>query len=253
MGNIKFPEQTEGSTDRLARQLVLVAAWVVMTACIAFVALHLWYEMESLPRLVMNVAGVLLGATLIWLSNTGREKLASMLLIWVGMMLVEAQIALTGGVWSPLILYFPMLIIMSAWLLGVRQTIVLSLLIAVSLVTLYFGADLGIPTSSSVDFNAALPVFYLYIMLLTTLISLLARKSFADRIEHALKLASDLERSQSELFKKSLVVEQSPVGIVIGDSTGRLEYSNPMFHTDNRLGSIGRVVGKWCAVARRIS
>lgn len=230
VGAKKLDIEINNSADLLADKVVVVASVLLAVACSTFLIIHLIMNVQELSRFILNGIGAVLGVLVLWLFKSGKRRLANWMLVWIGFALAVSIVSQTNGLRSPLLLYYPFLIVLSGWLLGFAPTIALFVAMQISVVVFYsYDAHFHIPASNTDKLVFVLPLFYFFSLLLITVVSLFARKSLMSRIEAALKLANDLSLNQAELNKKSQLVEQSPASILICDQDGKVEYVNAAF------------------------
>ena len=108
--------------DPSMRRMVQVAGWVAVVVGALVALLLLREEQPRWSRLALNlyVAGV--GAATLVALHRGRQALAAGLLVWGVWVVVSLVAASYGGINSPNLLIYPVLIVLCGWLLGSRST-----------------------------------------------------------------------------------------------------------------------------------
>ena len=146
--------------------------------------------------------------------------------VWVVVSLVAAS---NGGINSPNLLIYPVLIVLCGWLLGSRSTMGL-LAVTGGLFAFFLWADLHGALPAMRPHNRwAYAVYLAGIVGLTAAATLFSRKSYLRRVHEAQTMAQDLKARDAELRKLLRVVEQSPESTVITDLEGRIEFVNDAF------------------------
>lgn len=215
--------------DVTTQHLVRVAGWAVLLIGCSIALLLLLDPVMQPARVLFNLGAGLVGGLALLLARLRHWRLAAHLLVW-GVWLFVTLVALrNGGVRGPNLLNYPVLIVLSGWMLGGRATVVLVVLTA-ALFGGFFWADMRgwlppVPEGNTL----AYAVYLCGILLLTAASTLLSRRNYLKRVEEAQRTASDLAVSEAELRKLLRAVEQSPESIVITDLQERIEYVNQAF------------------------
>ena len=163
------------------------------------------------------------------LARLRHWRLAAHLLVWGVWCFVTLVTVRNGGLHGPNLLNYPVLIVLSGWMLGGRATVVL-VAITGMLFGLFFWAEAQgwmpqVPRGS----RWAHGVYLAGILVLTAAATLLSRRNYMQRVQEAQRTAHELAASESQLRKLLRAVEQSPESIVITDLQERIEYVNEAF------------------------
>jgi diguanylate cyclase (GGDEF)-like protein/PAS domain S-box-containing protein len=214
-------------SDQLIGRLLSVIAGVGTVAGLSLGLLRLQSNGQADSGLALNIGFALTAAAALWLLRRGRLLPAANMLFWGGWCLNAAFICSRGGVHNVNWLTFPILISGAAWILGLRSTLAMTAACA----ALYIGAA---QAEASGWFGRVPPynvrvaeVYYSVIFGLCATISLLARKSYHQRIDRERMVSAALTVRDVELGKLSQVIEQSPQSTLITDLHGWIEYANP--------------------------
>ena len=215
--------------DVTTQHLVRVAGWaVLLIGCSIAVLLALDAPIQ-IHRVLFNLGAGLVGGLALLLARMRHWRLAAHLLVWGVWLFVTLVTARNGGVHGPNLLNYPVLIVLSGWMLGGRATILLTALTGV-LFAAFFWADTRGWMPPVPDGNTpAYAVYLCGILLLTAAATLLSRRNYLRRVDEAQRTASHLAASETELRKLLRAVEQSPESIVITDLQGSIEYVNQAF------------------------
>ena len=217
------------SEDVTTRHLVRVAGWAVLLIGCSIAALLALDTPTQISRVLFNLGAGLVGALALLLARMRHWRLAAHLLVWGVWLFVSLVTARNGGVHGPNLLNYPVLIVLSGWMLGARATLLLAALTGV-LFTVFFWADARGWMPPVPDGNILAYVVYLCgILLLTAAATLLSRRNYLRRVDEAQRTAAHLAASELELRKLMRAVEQSPESIVITDLQGCIEYVNQAY------------------------
>ncbi len=216
--------------DVTTRLFVRVAGWAVLAiGCAIALLLALDPVAQSVNRILFNLGASLVGGLALVLARTGRWRLAAHLLVWGVWCFVTLVTVRNGGLHGPNLLNYPVLIVLSGWMLGTRATVLLVAITGV-LFGLFFWADTQglmpqVPRSS----RWAHGVYLAGILVLTAAATLLSRRNYMERVAEEQRSARELAASEAQLRKLLRAVEQSPESIVITDLQERIEYVNEAF------------------------
>ncbi len=215
--------------DVTTQHLVRVAGWaVLLIGCSIAVLLALDPSIQR-SRVVFNLGAALVGGLALLLARMGRWRLAAHLLVWGVWLFVSLVSVRNGGVRGPNLLNYPVLIVLSGWMLGGRVTLLLAALTGVLFGGFFWADALGRMPPVPEGNTTAHMVYLCGILLLTAAATLLSRRNYLRRVVEAQRTATDLAASEAELRKLLRAVEQSPESIVITDLQECIEYVNQAF------------------------
>ena len=216
-------------SDPTIRKLVQVTGWAVTLIGCLVALLLLRDDPVQWSRVVLNLCAGLVGVVALVLAHLRRWLLAAHVLVWGVWVFVSLVAAGNGGVKGPNLLNYPVLIVLSGWLLGGRATLCL-LVLTGGLFGFFLWADAhgALPVTPSNN-HWAYAAYLAGIVGLTATATLLARRSYLGRVAAAQDMAADLAARDTELRKLLRVVEQSPESTVITDLQGRIEFVNDAF------------------------
>ena len=212
--------------DRLRHRLTLLAGAALAGAGALITGLLVTDPHGNALHIWIHVALTALGLGVLSMAWSGRDRPAATLLVW-GMWSLCTLVALTnGGVRGPNLLNYPVLIIFSGWLLGLRATLALSLASAAVMLAMV-AADGRWPIPPA-DFSnkTAYAVYLLAITGATAALTLLSRRSWQQRLARERQVSAALGQREQELRQLNLAVEQSPESVLITGLDGRIEYVN---------------------------
>lgn len=181
----------------------------------------------------LNLGVSAIGVVTLTLLQRGLQRNASQFATWSMWGIVTALAARNGGLDAPNLLNYPVLIVLSGWLLGDKPTKTLYVLTAAALV--YFYVDNPVTVSQPVVEHGGLIklTFLLIVLFLTVALTLMIRRSYLQQLTSAQNSTRALQAQEAELRKLSLAVEQSPENVMITNLEPRIEYVNDAFVTNS--------------------
>lgn len=222
--------RVEAETHLSLRRVVLVGSiWITSLTVMLAMALLMQDPVPWLSvRLNLVAAGVSFGAVL--LGWRRHWRLASNVLVWGTWTAAVTVVAATGGVQSGSVLAFPALLVMCAWVLGVRTTLVMLVLSVLTMAGFWVAGREGVDWIGQRETSPVFSMLYFVGMLgLTGTVTLMARRSLIRRAQELQDTLGALEQHQDDLRKFYRAVEQNPESIVITDVHQNIVYVNEAF------------------------
>ena len=180
--------------------LVFVKAtvWVVIVASLLVLGVLILGQTEPASRLLGPALLVCFSALSLWQIHRGRLRKG---LRWqlIGIWLVISSVLFCfGGVRGTLVVVYPLIVILSGWLLGMRSAIVAALLSALTTIALLLGESLGaLPQHPQAPILLHAVIQLICIGFSTLLIVTLIR-SYRERLREVTTLSIQLEKRTSE-------------------------------------------------------
>jgi len=225
---------SSASVGALTQRLVRWAAQLMVVLGF-LIALFLWSAHEvGFVHVFLHVLVGLLGLAVLALQRLGRPGLAAQTMVWGFWVLLGLVTARNGGVASPSMLNYPVLLVFSGWILGTLATRWLAIATGVLFVVFLWGRGegwFGTPHYGSMLMHG---LYLAGVLLITTAATLLSRRDYLRRLGLAQRLADELSVRETELRKFFLTVEQSPIAIAVVDAQQRVDYVNPAFEAQTR-------------------
>ena len=185
--------------DVITRHLVLAAAWAAMLIGGTIGGLLLLEPTLQPVRVALNFMAALVGALSLWLVQLQRWKAAAHLLLWGVWVSVSLVAARNGGVNGANLFNYPVLIVLTGWLLGERVTLVLVGLTALVLLGLILGDAYGILRHAPAPNPVVSGVYLGGILAFTAAATLLSRRSYVRRVQEVQQTANHLAASEAAL------------------------------------------------------
>ena len=215
--------------DALPKVVITLSSWALVGIGILFAIVFAFDPAIPGVRVVINVITAMLGLILLALVRYGHLRLAAHLIVWCLLAIITVSVWRNGGLLAPNLLIYPVLIVLSGWLLGTRSTQWLSGLITVSLILFFYSDQQGWLPSMPSGHPLTHLFFVIIIFFLTASLTLIARRSYLQQMEMVEQKAMELARKDAELLKLSRAVEQSPDSIMITNLDANIEYVNDAF------------------------
>jgi signal transduction histidine kinase len=150
-------------------------------------------------RVLLHVFLGLGGAVSFWFAKQCQHRKAAMLLIgsyWVGAAFVTV---VNGGLRGPNLINFPLALVLTGWLLGVRATLALAVVTELFMVGLLVADANGFESQADYSNLAAYFIFFSVITLATAFATILSRGGYLKKVSETQEKADELAASQAEL------------------------------------------------------
>lgn len=186
--------------------------------CIAFLLMVLWYAPQQHARMVGPGFLLMLCAVAWILLARGRVQAAVFLLVTGSWVLVTGICAFNGGVRTPVMIAYPLILIMAGWLLGTRTATILAVLtVAATLGFVIAEAQSVLPVQPPTP-----PAMFWAVQVTTFVVSaaLIAffRRAYRQQIAEVRALSGNLARLEAE----AAVAETVRRSNYLLDRTGRM-------------------------------
>lgn len=230
------PSPESLSYQGLSPVFLKAAVGLVLLASLAFlVSVLLCAPDQPLRAVGPLVQGVISVISLLFLSR-GKIRLALCTLIWSSWALASVVLFFFGGVRGTLVVLYPLLVMLSGWLLGMRHAVALSALSLAITLALMFGEQAGTlpaaPTTSAAMYGLAQVLSLVFSTLLIVFLVRTYRKRLAEvdglsqklaRLSTAAQsIAADLNIAQAVAHIGSWVYDFSTDRIVMSAETCRI-------------------------------
>ena len=139
------------------------------------------------------------GAASFWFAQKNQARKAAVLLIgayWIGAAFVTV---VNGGLRGPNLINFPLALVLTGWLLGVRATLVLAVLTELFMVGLLVADGMGYTSQADYSNLTAYFIFFSAITLVTALATVLGRGGYLKKVGETQEKADALAASQLAL------------------------------------------------------
>lgn len=189
----------ESAIDPVAQKILKIGAALLCIAgfTLAF-ALTTDNPWTSTPVLLHVFLG-LSGGTSLWFVRQRQYRCAALMLVlsyWVGAAVVTV---INGALRGPNLVNFPLILVISSWLLGSRLTMLLALLTELFLVGLLVADAQGFASHADYSNKAAYFIFLSAVILMTALTTITARRGYLRKMVEAQETASELAKREEQL------------------------------------------------------
>ena len=185
--------------DPVAQRILLLGSGILFFAGFALAWAiskdNAWTSAVVLLHIGLGLCG---GASL-WLVRRARYRQAALLLIfsyWVG---AAAMTVINGGLRGPNLINFPLLLIITSWLLGSRPTVILAVVTELFMAGLLAAQRQGYTTQVDYSNETALFIFLSAVLLMTALTTVTARRGYLRKMVEAQRTAAELLDREDQL------------------------------------------------------
>jgi hypothetical protein len=224
------------SVDPVAQKIVIAGALVLCLAGFALaIALIANHPLTS-PRVSLHIFLGTGGAVALWFATNKEFRKSAFLLIgtyWIG---VACITLINGGLRGPNLINFPLILVISSWILGVRPTILLAILTEVFVVGLLIIDDFGFKTEADYSNKVAYFIFLTAVISMTAIASVLARNGYLKKVKESHEIAAELADSEVQLKQNLAQLEN-----LVKTRTAELALAKDNLWAMNEAQLIGRV------------
>lgn len=187
--------------------------WLASFIFTAVGAAHLFTHLQTTPpplwRIAMSIALIMMGLIANLLMFRRRHVAAFKLMIWGGWVIITSVTVVSGGIYSPNLMIYPLLIIAGGWLLSIQTGIVLSVLSALAIACLALAQVSGrLPPTQTAPISVAATTA-VAMVIAAALCAIFFAKSYLGRFNEVRQLGTDLQKSQDQLAYVLSVARES--------------------------------------------
>ncbi len=169
-------------------------------------------------RVLVHIGIGFVGLLTFALVHFGRVRVAGMILI-IGFWSTATVVALSnGGLRGPNLINYPVMIVVSGWILGTWPTIALAVLTDLMIVGLLYADSHELLPPADYSNPPVYFVFFTGVLAATTMVTLLARRGYLVRVKQANQVAADLALREEELRRHRDELEE-----LVAERTHELE------------------------------
>ena len=213
------PDNNDGLMDWPAPRRFLRSAIVsISIGCIAFLTMVLWYEPQQHARMVGPGFLLMLCAVAWLLLKRGRMKAGVFLLVIGSWVLVTGICIFNGGVRTPVLVAYPLIIVMAGWLLGARAATAVAALTVVATLGFDIAETQGVlPVQPSTP-----PAMFLAVQVTTFVVSAALIAFFLRTYRHRIAEVRTLSANLAGFEAEAAVAEAVRRSNYLLDRTGRM-------------------------------
>ena len=187
------------SDDPVASRILYVASALLCFVGFALaILLSFDYPLLS-SRVLLHIGIGITGGIAYALMHSGRNIAAGTVLVWGYWLGVTVVASINGGLRGPNLINYPLLLVVSGWLLGTRQTLILAALTELVFIGFLIGDIRGAIPPSDFENRPAYFIFLTAITFMTAAATLLARRGYLSQATEAKKAAAELALSEEDL------------------------------------------------------
>ena len=199
---------THPEFDPVAVRILRVAALVLFVVGFALAALLSLDNPLLSPRVLLHVLIGAVGGVAYFLMRHGRHHAAAMVLVWGYWAGASVVCLINGGLRGPNLVNYPLILVISGWLLGTRQTLLLGLLTEVVFIGLVIGDARGMIPPPNFENLTAYLVFLTAIIGVTGAATLLSRRGYLAQAAEGRMMAADLALRETQLLRHGELLEE---------------------------------------------
>lgn len=209
------------------------AIWMVLIGSAVFMALLLALSHEYYWR-IYPVVGLMALAAASYFVLRWRGAAATVRLLLLGCWtLATCASFVAEGVRTPILVAYPIMLVFSGWMLGVRYCIGLFGLSCVAVIALAAGQHAGVLGTAAQVPPGVVAVAYLIVLSISVLVTLYLLRLFRERFAEERRLngevTSHLQAAEKREADLRLVAEHIPCLVFEGDSEGNCLFANRGF------------------------
>jgi diguanylate cyclase (GGDEF)-like protein/PAS domain S-box-containing protein len=206
--------------------------------------------MAVLHQTVPDPGGRYIGPALIallallcwWLLSRGKERVAMQWLA-LGLWCITASVAVSGGgLRTPMVVAFPVIIVLVGWLFGARSTLVVGGMTVLVLCGLWWGEAAGVLPQAPVRDTALYAVVQVLLTVMAVFLINFLVRTYELHLQHLRHLTDALAASRNLLQS---IVDTAPVRVFWKDQDLRYMGCNPAFAKDAGFSSPAELIGKF--------
>lgn len=186
-----------------------LASFIYAGVGTAHLITHLLADQPPMWRIGMSIGLIITGLGAVALLLLRRHVAAFELMIWAGWFIVTSVTFVSGGLYSPNLMIYPLLIIAAGWLLSVPTGIVLAFLSLFAVVALAMAEATGrLPEMQAAPISVAVTTAAA-VVIASVLCAVFFAKSYLRRFNEVRQLGLDLRKSERQLAYVLSVARES--------------------------------------------
>ncbi len=174
------------------------AVYLVLFAALSFLIVLHFASPEQAARAISPFLLVLVSGITLLLMSRGMLRSALTTLVWASWAIVTVVLIFYGGVRGTPVVIYPLLVMLSGWLLGTRSAVILAALSVTTTLALVLAEQRGVLPA----YPATPPVLYgliqAWCVLFTTFVIVFLVRSYTRRLGEVQKLSLDLALRSAE-------------------------------------------------------
>jgi two-component system sensor histidine kinase/response regulator len=195
--------------DPLLGRIVLLTAILMGTSGGALAILLSLKGPVASHRVWLDAALVLVAVLALWLNRKGKTRAAIQLLIVSFFIVVTSVSLINGGLRGPSVVNYPLIVIVTGWLVGAQAALAMALLSELAFVAFMFGDWAGIVPAPDYGNGGIQLVFYSAVIAVTAGIALFSRRGYLTRVAEAKSVVDRLAAREAELRRHRDELEQA--------------------------------------------
>ena len=223
--------------------------WLIFVGALIYGGLLVQTSPQDYRGRIYGVGGLMLLAIAAQLTLRYRSNVAAVRVLAVGGWIFATYAAVVGeGVRAPILIAYPVILIFSGWMLGVRYCLGLLVVSCVAVIVMAMGQQVGIIGNLRPATPVMMTVVYLFVLAMTATLTIYLLDLFRERYREERRLNDEITLHLKAVEKREgyqrALLENFPFMVWLKDEQGRYLTVNQAFLKGFGWPSAEAVVGK---------
>lgn len=223
--------------------------WLIFVGALIYGGLLVQASPQDYRGRIYGVCGLMVLAIAAQLTLRYRSNVAAVRLLAVGGWVFATYAAFVGeGVRAPILIAYPVILIFSGWMLGVRYCLGLLVVSCVAVIGMAMGQQVGILGNLRPATPVMLTVVHLFVLAMTATLTIYLLDLFRERYREECRLNEEITLHLKAVEKREgyqrALIENFPFMVWLKDEQGRYLTVNQAFVKGFGWPSAEAVVGK---------
>lgn len=228
--------------------MLSIAIWVILVGAAIFMALMLISPVHYQERIYVPAGVVVLAVVAHVIYRYQGPVPVLRLLVIGGWLLVTAGGLVGEGVRAPILVAYPVILIVAGWMLGARYCLALSGASVAAVVLLTVGQQTGLKSIPTPVSTAMVAVVQVLVLVISTLMTMYLLKMFRERYAEVRRLNREIEEHLQAIEKREhyqrALLNNFPFMVWLKDEQGRYLAVNQAFLAGFGWPSAEVLIGK---------
>lgn len=225
------------------------AVWLILIGAVAYGILLLLASPEDYRGRIYGAGGLVLIAAATQVVLRYRGSVAAVRLLSGGGWIFATYAAFVGeGVRAPVLIAYPVILIFTGWMLGVRYCVGLFVASGVAVIFMVTGQQAGLIGNLKAATPVMVTVVHVFVLAISTALTIYLLKKFRERYLEECRLNDEIKLHLQAVEKREgyqrALLENFPFMVWLKDEQGRYLAVNQAFVTGFGWPSAEAVVGK---------
>lgn len=223
--------------------------WLIFVGALIYGGLLVQASPQDYRGRIYGVGGLMLLAIAAQLTLRYRSNVAAVRVLAIGGWVFATYAAFVGeGVRAPILIAYPVILIFSGWMLGVRYCLGLLVASCVAVIVMAMGQQVGVIGNLRPATPVMMTVVHLFVLAMTATLTIYLLDLFRERYREERRLNDEITRHLKAVEKREgyqrALLENFPFMVWLKDEQGRYLTVNQAFVRGFGWPSAEAVVGK---------